>query len=461
MFTGETTLWAEVAKTSQLSINLAMQLCSYNDERIILSLLGNPKLQAEILEKLFFESFQKDSTPYFKEVISHPNFPQHVIEDIMKGFRGESSPLPFEPWRKPDYKKFASYLSFNPNLPKSYVEELYSMNNPDINARLAGSRFTPKNVLLKMYDDYKDKKDFASLIILMALAKNRSTPVSILEKLSYNARLALKLAHNRSITPEILSRLDLVKSFEMVSAVSQNPSIPANILEALFKYTKNSSSDSKFMMHLDDKVIIYRNLSKNPGCSPITLDKLGLVDDLTVFKNLSSNRSASYGLLENMFAKNKIDILKSLAGNPSITNDMLERLAKNQYLEGEAVQNVNVTPHIVDLVDFNRINIYNAVKITELPFFSIEHTKGMCVAEGEIMNVMIEYILLHPMTTLENIIDAGFIERKKGKISSYLLNKNNRRYDEFVSYVKKELNIDILELSDSMVCDIFGWNSAA
>ena len=192
--------------------------------------------------------------------------------------------------------------------------------DPRVCPAVASNPAAPPDLIERLAGDGTGATSFVEIDIRMALARNPSTPISVLSVLagSPDDDVRRVVASSLRATPEILVGLMSDASDPTRREIASNPVAPPELLAQLA--TTNE---------LDIRV----NVASNPRASADTLIALAADAEPDVRVALVSNPSTPLSALEGMARDPDVMVRRALAANPALPAQILDRLVDDESLE--------------------------------------------------------------------------------------------------------------------------------
>ena len=156
---------------------------TYNDCH---EFVKNPNVPATVLEKMFKDKAISRSLNY--SMISHPNFPQNLLEDIGRNINGKYEEhlvrkAAINPHMPPQILsslvgrnlELSRYVAINPNLPKEDLVKLSTSSSPHIRMGIAKNTNTPQTILMQLAND-------SHSTVRLQVLDNTAAPTEAVEK---------------------------------------------------------------------------------------------------------------------------------------------------------------------------------------------------------------------------------------------------------------------------------------
>jgi len=209
-----------IALRNPLSKALQEKLITSKEDEILEALSTNSSLEGKYAKVLI----QDDK--YRNNILLHVKIDEELFEQ---------------------YKvQYASILAQNESLHVRMQELLFSMNKYDINLALASNFALSKEIILQMID-IKDEKTLTILI------NNPNLSSKQLEIFLDDSSLHVSLASNEKCTPKLLESLSSSQNPEVVLALAKNTSTPIDILFQLqldSRYERAVQENAAFGKHI-------------------------------------------------------------------------------------------------------------------------------------------------------------------------------------------------------------------
>jgi len=196
--------------------------------------------------------------------------------------------------------------------------------------RLAAAKCESPDMLARLAADPKAD-------VQAAVASNKNTPISALEKLSVSKSVTVRgeVAFNESTSPSVLEQLASDPDVHVRELVAQKRNTPPSVLEQLA-----SDSDGKVRYHV----------AKNPNTLPSALEKLASDPDGHIQYSVAGNSSTSSSVLEKLAGHPDRGIQWLVALNPSTSSSVLEKLAGHPdgSVRWRVAQNPGISPYLLE-----------------------------------------------------------------------------------------------------------------
>ena len=330
-----------VASNKSTTSDILSYLANDTSLKVKNKVASNPNTSAETLEILW------RSNNIFDE--KNHNIPSHIVAEKITNTRNSETL----------YKIIERGLGTYPQVPAQTLEKLSLHKSSIVRCCVAEHPNTPIHILETLVtDDYS--------VTRWNLASNPNTPPHVLEYLlnnweycddKYDNELCRRLAENRNTPVNTLEKLSQSISYQVLKAVSRNPSSPLNILEnfaqrdllkkkkiLIYDCVDSSESEERFL---------YYYLSHNPRLTPeilgilandispdvrinlishqnITTEiqtKLANDESPQVRKAVAGYRKSPITILELLTADESPDVRQALAKNLKTSSSILETLA--------------------------------------------------------------------------------------------------------------------------------------
>ncbi len=209
-----------IASREPLSKVLQEKLIDSTDDEVLESLSCNASLEIRYAKVLL----QKES--YRENILLHVRLNRELFEHYKESY--------------------ALSLAQNKSLHASMQELLFSMNSDAINMLLASNPLLSQEIIAQMID-FKDEK------LLNILISNPQLSSEQLEQFIENPTLHVSLAHNEKCSSKLLEILSSSHNPEVLLALAKNPSTPVDILFQLqldSRFKRAVQENSAFGKHI-------------------------------------------------------------------------------------------------------------------------------------------------------------------------------------------------------------------
>lgn len=228
----------------------------------------------------------------------------------------------------------------NPSIPPSLLERWFYEKSEILHQKIASLRSSPETSVNR-WDRYADELTVGDAELFLAdIARNPSTPVSTLERLTGIKRkknIQYGLAQNPSTPVLVLESLAVEKSVGVREGVARNPSTPVSVLERLAE-----DSDKDILtgvagnphtplyllerLALDNRDDVRRRVAENASTPSSVLGRLALDEYASVRKCAAENIATPVSMLERLAEDTDKDTRTAAAGNPSLPGSVMQRL---------------------------------------------------------------------------------------------------------------------------------------
>lgn len=232
------TLLETIAGNPAIAPSVAQKLHAMKRSDIDRALASNASAPLAILHTLF----DRKVSDIDRALASNPRIDETIFEGLLE--RGDRAVHTFLLWDQPldivRYEKMQSYiedralfvhLSQNERLDDALKAYLCERCDGELLAAIASNDTFAPEMLARIYA--RDDGDE----IARALALNPNTPHEVLERLysliDEDETIARHLAYNKSVSPDVLERLYRVGHTDINEGLAKNPSTPDTVLEAL------------------------------------------------------------------------------------------------------------------------------------------------------------------------------------------------------------------------------------
>ncbi|MBD2579267.1 HEAT repeat domain-containing protein [Oscillatoria sp. FACHB-1406] len=342
-----------VAQNPHAPSELLEKLSQSKDRLTREAVTGNPNTATEVLFELGKEfPEQLLENPAFPLLsLKHPNFlermPSQTLYRLLDATRGKEALLE-SLCNHPSFsvRHVGGHFLFHNHFEREWLERFVESPYQDIRAAIASKRSTPISVLEKLSKD-------SDSAVRAAIASNRSTPISVLEKLlkDSDSEVRAAIASNRSTPISVFEKLLEDSDSSVRVAIAANHHTPISVFEKLLK---NSDSSVRVKIAIaangHGPISVFEKLSEDSdskvraaiaanGHGPISVfEKLLEDSDSEVRIALAANYHTPISVLEKLLEDSDSSVRVKVAENPRTPISVLEKLSNPEHLTELASQ---------------------------------------------------------------------------------------------------------------------------
>jgi hypothetical protein len=208
------------ATNPNIPVEMLKQLARDRDEDVRKEAASNPNMPAELRIELFKQLAKKDFAR--KGIAGNPNTPAEILKELAKD----------------GWSRIREEVARNPNTPTEVLKELAetvlldsSLAIRDMHSSVASNPNTPRELMKQLAErwwsmvteDESERRRGGATFVPVTIAKNRNTPVEVLQQLSGDEFKAVRkwVANNPNTSLETLVSLALDKDHDVRENVSE------------------------------------------------------------------------------------------------------------------------------------------------------------------------------------------------------------------------------------------------